>query len=175
MLARSTVNRGEARPLWDQDFAFEDLEGREEVRLIVWKERKMGREGKVGECNVGGRGVGREGETMEGWYPLVHGSQYAGELKVRVTFTEQILFSRGYYRELEEVSRFEASRSLFPSPEVFADLSVFAGSKRSNTDGFSFLEGLRSGGGGEVVDEERIGKWDDGAVGAELDRGGRSL
>lgn len=65
MLARTRVSRGEgAKPKWDQNFVFEDyLEG-EEIKLVVWKERKMGREGLVGGCKVGGGGKGgmREGE-----------------------------------------------------------------------------------------------------------------
>jgi hypothetical protein len=41
---------------WEQDFKFEDLGG--EVRLVVWKERKMGREGKVGEIVITGDASG---------------------------------------------------------------------------------------------------------------------
>lgn len=50
---------------WNQEFAFEDLGGmgkEEEVKVVVWKERKMGREGQVGEVVVMGRAGMKEGE-----------------------------------------------------------------------------------------------------------------
>ena len=69
MIGRTSVIRRAAAPVsrdrgfeWEQEFGFEDLG--EEVRVVVWKERKMGREGKVGEVNLGGGRAGmREGEV----------------------------------------------------------------------------------------------------------------
>ncbi|KAL0581609.1 hypothetical protein V5O48_000425 [Marasmius crinis-equi] len=78
---RTTVKKGVGSPDWHENFSFSDLPPFEDLEVIVWREKKLFKSSTLGTLRIA-LGNFPRGETVEGWFPVLHSGSAAGDLQV---------------------------------------------------------------------------------------------
>ena len=81
LCGRTTVKKGLRSPDWHENFTFSDLPPFEMIDLLVWQEKKLFRPVILGSVRIPLINFCR-GETVEGWFPVLHGGSIAGDVQV---------------------------------------------------------------------------------------------
>ncbi|GLB36154.1 putative gtpase activating protein [Lyophyllum shimeji] len=104
LCGRTTVKKGIGSPDWHESFTFSDLPPFESLVLCLWREKKLLKGNKFGSvkiplCNF------RRGETVEGWFPVLHSGSIdsdiqVGELRLKLRVDEEIILPYAAYHGL---------------------------------------------------------------------------
>jgi C2 domain len=81
LCGRTTVKKGIGSPEWHESFAFSDLPPFEILEIIVWREKKLFKPTMLGAVRITLSNF-RRGETIEGWFPVLHSGPVASDLHV---------------------------------------------------------------------------------------------
>lgn len=81
LCGRTTLKKGIGSPDWHENFIFTDLPPFDTLDIFVWKEKKMLRPTLMGSVRVT-LGNFRRGESIEGWFPVLHQGSTASDLQV---------------------------------------------------------------------------------------------
>ena len=81
LCGRTTVKKGIGSPDWHESFTFSDLPPFETLDVLVWREKKLFRPAILGSVRVSLTNF-RRGESVEGWFPVLHGGSIAGDVQV---------------------------------------------------------------------------------------------
>jgi hypothetical protein len=81
LCGRTTVKKGIGSPDWHESFVFSELPPFESLEVIVWREKRLFRPTKMGTIRVILNNF-RRGETVEGWFPVLHNGPLASDLQV---------------------------------------------------------------------------------------------
>ena len=91
LCGRTTVKKGIGSPDWHERFVLPDLAPFENLELVVWREKRLGRPSVVGHVVVVLVNF-RRGEAVEGWFPVLHAgaasSTQAGEMRLKIRVDE---------------------------------------------------------------------------------------
>ncbi|KAF8078622.1 GTPase activating protein [Lyophyllum atratum] len=95
LCGRTTVKKGIGSPDWHENFSFSDLPPFESLVLWVWREKKLLKATKFGSVKIPLSNF-RRGETVEGWFPVLHSGSVAsdiqvGELRLKLRVDEEII------------------------------------------------------------------------------------
>jgi hypothetical protein len=101
LCGRTTVKKGLGSPDWHESFTFSDLPPFETIDLLVWQEKKSFRPVFLGSVRIPLINFCRS-ETIEGWFPVLHGGSIAGdvqvgELRLKMRIDELVSPSPGLY------------------------------------------------------------------------------
>ena len=97
LCGRTTVKRGIGSPDWHESFNFSDLPPFETLEVIVWREKRMPKPVVMGSIRIA-LGNFRRGETVEGWFPVLHpgpiaSSVQVGDIRMKIRVDEYVLES----------------------------------------------------------------------------------
>jgi hypothetical protein len=81
LCGRTTLKKGIGSPDWHENFTFTDLPPFDTLDILVWKEKKMFKPTLMGSVRVT-LGNFRRGESIEGWFPVLHQGPTASDLQV---------------------------------------------------------------------------------------------
>ena len=81
LCGRTTVKRGIGSPDWHEHFTFADLPPFETLEVIVWREKKLLKPVVMGSVRIALSNF-RRGETVEGWFPVLHSGPIASSVQV---------------------------------------------------------------------------------------------
>ena len=88
---RTTVKKGPGSPDWHERFAFTDLPPFENLEILVFKEKKLLKPVLIGSTVIPLMNF-RRGEHVEGWFPVLNGQGFignvVGEVRLKVKVDE---------------------------------------------------------------------------------------
>ena len=98
LCGRTTVKRGSELTDWHEHFSFPGLPPFENLKIMVWKDRKLSRRINLGStcialCNF------RRGDSVEGWFPVVRQIEALGvenrigDLRLKIRVDEYVISS----------------------------------------------------------------------------------
>jgi hypothetical protein len=89
LCGRTTVKRGVGSPDWHESFTFPDVPPFENLDIIIWREKRLLKPAIIGSARVTLSNF-RRGETVEGWFPVLHSSAgvQVGELRLKIQVDE---------------------------------------------------------------------------------------
>ncbi|KAH9950344.1 Rho GTPase activation protein [Amylocystis lapponica] len=94
LCGRTTVKKGVGSPDWQERFTFADLPPFENLKIVVWREKRMVKPVAIGSVLIVLVNF-RRSEYVEGWFPVLHGgptsSVQVGEMRLRVRVDEEII------------------------------------------------------------------------------------
>lgn len=94
LCGRTTLKKGIGSPDWHESFTFTDLPPFDNLDLQVWREKKLFKPAILGSVRITLSNF-RRGETIEGWFPVLHAGPVAndlqvGELKLKIRVDESV-------------------------------------------------------------------------------------
>ncbi|KAJ7900348.1 GTPase activating protein [Mycena olivaceomarginata] len=103
LCGRTTLKKGIGSPDWHENFTFTDLPPFDTLDILVWKEKKMFKPTLMGSVRVT-LGNFRRGESIEGWFPVLHQGPTAsdlqvGDIRLKIRVDEEIILP--YYLLLQ--------------------------------------------------------------------------
>ncbi|KAL1951926.1 hypothetical protein VTO73DRAFT_1075 [Trametes versicolor] len=103
LCGRTTVKKGIGSPDWHERFVLPDLPPFENLEIVVWREKRLAKPTIIGTVVIVLVNF-RRGETVEGWFPVLHGGQasstQAGEMRLKVRVDEEIILPHHVYGKL---------------------------------------------------------------------------
>ncbi|RDB28888.1 putative Ras GTPase-activating-like protein ngap [Hypsizygus marmoreus] len=98
------VKKGIGSPDWHESFTFSDLPPFESLDVLVWREKKLFKPTILGSVPIP-LGNFRRGDTIEGWFPVLHNGSMAsdiqvGELRLKLRVDEEIILPYSAYSGL---------------------------------------------------------------------------
>lgn len=100
LCGRTTVKKGIGSPDWHERFVLPDLPPFENLEIVVWREKRLAKPTIIGTVVIVLVNF-RRGETVEGWFPVLHGGQasstQAGEMRLKVRVDEYVPPSRYHF------------------------------------------------------------------------------
>ncbi|KAI0669886.1 Rho GTPase activation protein [Trametes maxima] len=100
---RTTVKKGIGSPDWHERFVLSDLPPFENLEIVVWREKRLSKPAILGSVVIVLVNF-RRGETVEGWFPVLHGGQASstqvGEMRLKVRVDEEIILPYHAYARL---------------------------------------------------------------------------
>ncbi|KAF8898740.1 Rho GTPase activation protein [Infundibulicybe gibba] len=101
---RTTVKKGIGSPEWHEAFVFSDLPPFDTLAIVVWREKKLFKPAILGSIRVA-LGNFRRGETVDGWFPVLHGGTtvndvQVGEIRLKIRVDEEIILPYSAYSKL---------------------------------------------------------------------------
>jgi hypothetical protein len=81
LCARTTVKKGIGAPEWHESFTLQDLPPFENLDIVVWREKRFLKPAVLGTVRITLSNF-RRGETVEGWFPVLHTGPVAAGLQV---------------------------------------------------------------------------------------------
>lgn len=89
LCGRTTVKKGIGPPDWHESFTFSDVPPFETLDIFIWREKRLFKPTVLGSVRVTLSNF-RRGETVEGWYPVLHSSAglQVGELRLKIRVDE---------------------------------------------------------------------------------------
>ncbi|KAI0825122.1 Rho GTPase activation protein [Trametes gibbosa] len=103
LCGRTTVKKGIGSPDWHERFVLPDLPPFENLEIVVWREKRLTKPIIIGTVVIVLVNF-RRGEAVEGWFPVLHGSQasstQAGEMRLKIRVDEEIILPYQVYAKL---------------------------------------------------------------------------
>jgi hypothetical protein len=89
LCGRTTVKKGIGSPDWHESFTFSDVPPFENLDIIIWREKRLFKPAIIGSVQVTLSNF-RRGETVEGWFPVLHSSAgvQVGDLRLKIRVDE---------------------------------------------------------------------------------------
>ncbi|KAF5370234.1 hypothetical protein D9615_010078 [Tricholomella constricta] len=106
LCGRTTMKKGIGSPDWHESFILSDLPPFESLVLLVWREKKLLKGTTLGSVKIP-LGNFRRGESVEGWFPVLHSGSptsdvQVGELRLKLRVDEEIILPYSAYHGLLE-------------------------------------------------------------------------
>ncbi|KAG5647991.1 hypothetical protein DXG03_007025 [Asterophora parasitica] len=106
LCGRTTLKKGIGSPDWHESFTFSDLSPFESLVLLVWREKKLLKGSTLGSVKIPLINF-RRGESVEGWFPVLHSGSstsevQVGELRLKIRVDEEIILPYSAYSGLLE-------------------------------------------------------------------------
>ncbi|KAJ7783784.1 GTPase activating protein [Mycena maculata] len=104
LCGRTTLKKGIGSPDWHENFTFTDLPPFDTLDIFVWKEKKLFKPTLMGCVRVTLINF-RRGETIEGWFPVLHQGPTAsdlqvGDIRLKIRVDEEIILPYECYSNL---------------------------------------------------------------------------
>ncbi|KAJ6575115.1 Rho GTPase activation protein [Mycena capillaripes] len=104
LCGRTTLKKGIGSPDWHENFTFTDLPPFDTLDIYVWKEKKLFKPTLMGCVRVT-LGNFRRGESIEGWFPVLHQGPTAsdlqvGDIRLKIRVDEEIILPYDAYSNL---------------------------------------------------------------------------
>ncbi|KAF8216242.1 Rho GTPase activation protein [Mycena galopus ATCC 62051] len=104
LCGRTTLKKGIGSPDWHENFTFTDLPPFDTLDIFVWKEKKLFKPQLMGCVRVT-LGNFRRGESIEGWFPVLHQGPTAsdlqvGDIRLKIRVDEEIILPYDCYSKL---------------------------------------------------------------------------
>ncbi|KAJ6509536.1 GTPase activating protein [Mycena vitilis] len=104
LCGRTTLKKGIGSPDWHENFTFTDLPPFDTLDILVWKEKKLFKPTLMGCVRVT-LGNFRRGESIEGWFPVLHQGPTAsdlqvGDIRLKIRVDEEIILPYNAYSNL---------------------------------------------------------------------------
>ncbi|KAK7064231.1 GTPase activating protein [Favolaschia claudopus] len=104
LCGRTTLKKGIGSPDWHENFTFTDLPPFDTLDIFVWKEKKLLKPSVMGCVRVT-LGNFRRGESIEGWFPVLHQGPTAsdlqvGDIRLKIRVDEEIILPYDCYSNL---------------------------------------------------------------------------
>ncbi|KAJ7786308.1 GTPase activating protein [Mycena metata] len=104
LCGRTTLKKGIGSPDWHENFTFTDLPPFDTLDIFVWKEKKLFKPTLMGSVRVT-LGNFRRGESIEGWFPVLHQGPTAsdlqvGDIRLKIRVDEEIILPYDAYSNL---------------------------------------------------------------------------
>jgi hypothetical protein len=108
LCGRTTLKKGIGSPDWHENFTFTDLPPFDTLDIFVWKEKKLFKPTLMGCVRVT-LGNFRRGESIEGWFPVLHQGPTAsdlqvGDIRLKIRVDEEIILPYDAYSSLLQAS-----------------------------------------------------------------------
>jgi C2 domain len=89
LCGRTTVKKGIGPPDWHESFTFSDIPPFENLDIIVWREKRLIKPTVMGSVRVTLSNF-RRGETVEGWFPVLHNGTglQIGDIRLKIRVDE---------------------------------------------------------------------------------------
>ncbi|KAJ7092727.1 Rho GTPase activation protein [Mycena epipterygia] len=104
LCGRTTLKKGIGSPDWHENFTFTDLPPFDTLDIYVWKEKKLFKPTLMGTVRVTLANF-RRGESIEGWFPVLHQGPTAsdlqvGDIRLKIRVEEEIILPYEAYSNL---------------------------------------------------------------------------
>ncbi|KAJ7169899.1 Rho GTPase activation protein [Mycena filopes] len=104
LCGRTTLKKGIGSPDWHENFTFTDLPPFDTLDIFVWKEKKLFKPTLMGSVRVTLSNF-RRGESIEGWFPVLHQGPAAsdlqvGDIRLKIRVDEEIILPYDAYSNL---------------------------------------------------------------------------
>ncbi|KAJ6519819.1 GTPase activating protein [Mycena sanguinolenta] len=104
LCGRTTLKKGIGSPDWHENFTFTDLPPFDTLDIFVWKEKKLFKPQLMGCVRVT-LGNFKRGESIEGWFPVLHEGPTAsdlqvGDIRLKIRVDEEIILPYDCYSNL---------------------------------------------------------------------------
>ncbi|KAJ7487599.1 GTPase activating protein [Mycena galericulata] len=104
LCGRTTLKKGIGSPDWHENFTFTDLPPFDTLDIFVWKEKKLFKPTLMGCVRVTLINF-RRGESIEGWFPVLHQGPTAsdlqvGDIRLKIRVDEEIILPYEAYSKM---------------------------------------------------------------------------